>query len=154
MCVRKQPFTTAGKRVNVLFMNEGGVLTDRTQLLALSRRIFPAMRASLTPTNDRDVVAVDMFNDTWIDLVTAVTLTDNQAKHLSHPRVYISLGNDGGRNWQGFRYEDAHPADASNPTAGPAARSRPGDIDDDGDMDLYSGDSSGGATFSTSTTAS
>lgn len=145
VCVRKQPFTTAGKRVNVLFMNEGGVLTDRTQLYAVASDI-PGDEGFLTPTNDRDVVAVDVNNDTWIDLVTAVTLTDNQAKHLSHPRVYINLGNDGGGNWQGFRYEDAR-IPQMHPTAGPRFCSvAAGDIDDDGDMDLYFGDyDSGGA---------
>ena len=30
ICVRKQPFTSAGRYPNVLFMNEGGVLVDRT----------------------------------------------------------------------------------------------------------------------------
>ena len=28
--VRKQPFTSEGRKVNVLLMNEGGVLVDRT----------------------------------------------------------------------------------------------------------------------------
>jgi len=31
VCVRKQPFTSTGRDINVLFMNENGVLTDRTQ---------------------------------------------------------------------------------------------------------------------------
>src|SRR5262245_39150905 len=32
--VRKQPFTTSGKQPGVLFMNENGVLTDRTSQYA------------------------------------------------------------------------------------------------------------------------
>ena len=31
---RKMPFSTAGRRTNVLLMNEGGVLVDRTALFA------------------------------------------------------------------------------------------------------------------------
>ena len=34
VCVRKQPFTSTGKKINVLFMNEGGVLIDRTSTYA------------------------------------------------------------------------------------------------------------------------
>ena len=34
VAVRKQPFTTSGRRPNVLFMNEGGQLVDRTSQYA------------------------------------------------------------------------------------------------------------------------
>ena len=44
--VRKQPFTTPGKQPGVLFMNENGVLTDRTsQLASASVRRARATRA-------------------------------------------------------------------------------------------------------------
>ncbi|MCZ6445853.1 MAG: VCBS repeat-containing protein, partial [Planctomycetota bacterium] len=89
--VRKQPFTTTGKRANVLFLNEGGVLIDRTAQYASASDV-PGDQGFLTPTNDRDVVLADVNNDGFLDIITAVTLTDNQAKHLSHPRVYINLG--------------------------------------------------------------
>jgi hypothetical protein len=39
--MRKQPFTSPGKRVNVLFMNEGGVLVDRTAEYASERSMRP-----------------------------------------------------------------------------------------------------------------
>lgn len=145
VCVRKQPFTSTGKRINALFMNENGVLTDRTLEFATSSDV-PGDQGFLTPTNDRDVVIVDVDGDGWLDLVTCTTLTDNQAKHLSHPRVYMNLGNDGGGNWQGFRYEDAR-IPQMHATAGPRFCSvAAADIDEDGDMDLYFGDyDSGGA---------
>ena len=38
--VRKEPFTTPGKRVNVLLMNEGGVLVDRTTEFVTASDIF------------------------------------------------------------------------------------------------------------------
>ena len=37
--VRKVPFTNAGGKVNVLFLNENGVLTDRTQLYATATNV-------------------------------------------------------------------------------------------------------------------
>lgn len=139
VCVRKQPFTSTGRRINALFMNENGVLTDRTLEFASATDV-PGDQGFLTPTNDRDVVIVDVDNDGWLDIVTCTTLTDNQPKSLSHPRVYMNLGNDGGGNWQGFRFEDAR-IPQMHPTAGPRFCSvASGDIDEDGDMDLYFGD--------------
>ena len=150
--VRKQPFTSPGKDPNVLFMNEGfaeghaanGVFVDRTSQYASASDVA-GDQGFLTPTNDRDVVLVDVNNDGWLDMVTAVTLTDNQAKHLSHPRVYMNLGEIAG-NWQGFRYEDAR-IPQMHPTAGPRFCSvAAGDVTGDGFADLYFGDyDSGGA---------
>ncbi|MCA9291249.1 MAG: VCBS repeat-containing protein, partial [Phycisphaerales bacterium] len=147
VCVRKQPFTSAGKKVNVLFMNEGpaeghsvaGVLIDRTAQYASASDVS-GDNGFLTPTNDRDVALADLDGDGWLDIITAPTLTDNQAKHLSHPRVYINLGEDGGGNWLGFRYEDARIPEI-HPVAGPRfCAVTVGDIDNDGDLDLYFAD--------------
>ena len=49
--VRKQPFSTIGKRVNVLLINEGGVLVDRTDEFATASDILGDNGFS-TPTND------------------------------------------------------------------------------------------------------
>ncbi|MCA9290118.1 MAG: VCBS repeat-containing protein [Phycisphaerales bacterium] len=153
VCVRKQPFTTTGKRVNVLFMNEGpaegqsiqGIFIDRTAQYATASDV-PGDQGFNTPTNDRDVVLYDLDNDGWLDMVTAVTLTDNQAKHLSHPRVYMNLGEDGNGNWLGFEYQDAR-IPQMHATAGPRFCSvAAGDVTGDGHPDLYFGDyDSGGA---------
>ncbi len=134
--VRKQGWTTGGGRRNVLFMNEGiadghainGVLVDRsTQYIS----------DFLDLTNDRDVVAVDVNGDTWLDIVTATTLGGlGNPKSMTHPRVYINLGNDGGGNWLGYVYDDVDrvPTMPLEPRfCGVAA----GDIDNDGDQDLY-----------------
>ena len=104
--VRKEPFTSAGKRVNVLFLNEGGVLTDRTTAFATASDVAGDAGFN-TPTNDRDVKLVDVNDDSWLDIVTATTISDGDPKHIGHPRIYLNLGNDGNGDWLGFSYFDA-----------------------------------------------
>lgn len=150
--VRKQPFTSTGKRVNVLLMNEGiaeghsfdGVFVDRTLEYATASDVA-GDNGFMTATNDRDVAVVDVDGDGWLDLVTAPTLTDNQAKNLSHPRVYMNLGEIAGE-WQGFRYEDAR-IPQMHPNAGPRFCSvAAGDVTGDGAPDLYFGDYDSGGS--------
>lgn len=141
---RKQPFTTAGKFPNVLLMNEGGVLTDRTALYGSA--VSPALatlgsQGMLDQTNDRDVVAVDVNGDGWLDLVTCTTLSDTVAPYLRVPRVYLNLGDDLVGSWLGFAYDDHLRIDDT--TWGGFQRFcsvAAGDVDHDGDMDLYFGD--------------
>jgi hypothetical protein len=138
ICVRKQPFTSIGRNINILFMNEGGVLVDRTATYAAQSDVA-GDQGFLTPTNDRDVELVDVNGDGWLDVVTATTLTDNSSKHLSHPRIYMNLGEIDGI-WQGLRHEDLR-MPQMHATAGPRFCSvASGDIDGDGDQDLYFGD--------------
>ena len=88
--VRKEPFTTPGKRVNVLMMNQGGVLTDRTADFAVDTDI-PGDQGFLTPTNDRDVTMVDVNQDGWLDLITSTAVPEaGDPKHIAYPRVYIN----------------------------------------------------------------
>ncbi len=150
--VRKQPFTTPGKRAGVLFMNENGVLTDRTSQFAVASDV-PGDLGLMTPANNRDVVVADFNNDGWPDFATAVTISDSDAKHLSHPRIYMNQGAPGG-NWQGFRFEQGRSPQlfvldaAGNPTIawpGRFCSIAAGDVDGDGDADLYIGDYDGEA---------
>jgi hypothetical protein len=151
--VRKEPFTSPGRRVNVLLMNEGpgegqplaGVLVDRTLEYATASDV-PGDLGFNTPTNDRDVVLADVDGDGWLDVITAVTLTDEAPKHLSHPRIYRNLGQDKGGAWLGLRYEDAR-IPAMHPVAGPRFCSvAAGDVTGDGAPDLYFGDYDAGGT--------
>ena len=82
---RKEPFNTSGKRANVLFLNEVGVLVDRTAEYAVSADVVGDVGFH-TPTNDRDVILVDVDQDGWLDAVTATALSDSEPKHIGHPR--------------------------------------------------------------------
>ncbi len=147
--VRKEPFTSPGRRANVLFMNEGGVLVDRTSVYASDSDVAGDL-GFLTPTNDRDVVVADFNGDQWPDVATAVTISDGLPKHVSHPRIYINKGAVGGA-WQGLRFEagrspqiyviksDGTP-DLAKPTPGRFCSIAAGDVDNDGDLDIYLGD--------------
>jgi len=105
--VRKEPFTSPGKRVNFLLMNENGVLVDRTTQFATASDA-PGDLGFNTATNDRDVQLVDVDLDGWLDIVTATTISDGDPKHIGHPRIYMNRRCNGactGTNWLGFRYE-------------------------------------------------
>ena len=137
--VRKQPFTSTGKRTNLLLMNEGGVLQDRTAVFARSSDV-PGDNGFQTPTNDRDVLLADLTGDGRLDVVTATAVSDGDPKHVGHPRIYRNLGGTGA-GWLGFRHEDARIPQLftagglpANPRfAGVAA----GDLTGDGALDLY-----------------
>ena len=105
LVVRKQPFTTQGRYRNVLLMNESGTLTERTSQYASASSVS-GDQGFLTPTNDRDVAVGDLDGDGWLDFVTATTFSPGQPKHISHPRVYMNLGEVNGQ-WQGFFYDEA-----------------------------------------------
>jgi len=144
VCVRKQPFTTQGRNINILFMNEGGVLVDRTAEYATATDVS-GDNGFLTPTNDRDIVLHDLDLDGWLDMITVTTLTDNSTKVLSHPRIYMNLGEVDGI-WQGFRFENAR-IPQMHSTAGPRFCSLAvGDLTGDGYPDLYFGDYDSGGT--------
>ena len=141
--VRKQPAHTTGRRTNVLFMNVGGSLVDSTSTYAASSDV-PGDQGFLTATNDRDVVAVDVDNDGWLDIVTSTTLSPGQPKHISHPRVYMNLGEDLAGMWLGFEHQDARIPQLvlSNGTSSWPRFTAvdAGDVTGDGFADLYFGD--------------
>jgi len=151
--VRKEPVTTPGKRRNVLLLNEGGVLVDHTNEFA-SESDVEGDQGFLTPTNDRDVRLADLDLDGWLDIVTAVTISDGDPKHLGHPRIYMNKGSDPvSEEWLGFRHEDERiPAMLSytgqagfNPRFCAVAV---GDVTGDGYPDLWFGDYDSGGTDS------
>lgn len=140
--VRKQPGTSLGLRSNVLYLNEAGVLTDRTAVFATASSV-PGDQGFLTPTNDRDVQIADLDGDGWLDVVTAVTSSPNQPKAISHPRIYINLGEDSSGAWLGLRYEDANFPQLNGAPYPRFSAVSVGDVDADGDLDLYFVDGAG-----------
>ena len=129
---RKQPLSTPGRRRNVLFMNENGVFIDRTEEYATAADDGGNGFRDLT--NDRDIAMADVNNDGWLDVITATTYGQGLPKTISHPRIYMNLGEIDGQ-WQGLRYEEARiPEFAGAPNfCGVAV----GDVTGDGFVDLY-----------------
>lgn len=103
--MRKFPGSIQGGFPDALLMNEGGVLVDRTVALATASD-YAGSQGFLDATNDRDVKAVDVDLDGWLDLVTCTTMSDGIPQYLGQPRVYMNRGDDAQGNWLGFRFED------------------------------------------------
>lgn len=99
--IRKFPGSMQGGFSNVLLMNEGGILVDRTSQLGTCADVSGSL-GLLDPTNDRRVHAIDVDNDGWVDLVTATTMSDQVDWILGQPRVYMNLGTDESGQWRGF----------------------------------------------------
>jgi hypothetical protein len=104
--MRKFPGSIQGGFPNILLMNEGGVLVERTNVYGTASDVAGDL-GLLAPTNDRDVKVADVDGDTWLDLVTFTTMSDQVNDVLGQPRVYRNLGNDGNGNWLGFKFENA-----------------------------------------------
>ncbi len=127
-------------KVNRLFMNEGGVLIDRTTNFATDAT--DGGQGFNDITADRDVALIDLNGDGWLDIVTASAgAYSGGPKTITHPRIFINLGNDGGGSWLGFRYEEARiPTLAETPNFCAIAfgdvdgliTSCPGDVNGDG----------------------
>lgn len=139
-CMRKFPGSVQGGFRDILFMNEGGVLVDRTVEYGSASDVA-GYQGMLDPCNDRDVEAVDVDNDGWLDLVTVTTMSDQVNDVLGQPRVYRNLGNDASGAWRGFRFENdripvlrSRSGAAANPRACDAAVA---DFTGDGYADIF-----------------
>jgi hypothetical protein len=153
--VRKVPLSFPGGKRGVLFMNEDGILVDRTQQYASDNDVPGGVsQGLLDEANNRDVVFADFNNDGWLDFATATTISDVPTvlpKYLSHPRIYMNKGADGNGNWLGFKFEmnrspqlyvlmsNGQP-DFNQPYPGRFCGIAAGDVDGDGDIDLYLAD--------------
>jgi len=102
--MRKFAGSQTGGWANILFMNEGGILVDRTAEYASSSDVV-GYNGFFDLTNDRDVKVIDVNGDGWLDMVTCTTMSDGVIDILGQPRCYINLGNDGSGNWLGFQHQ-------------------------------------------------
>ena len=119
--VRKTRFSELGGQANVLFLNEGGTMVDRTD------DFIPQFNDA---TDDRDVILIDVDNDLWLDLITATTFSEQ-------PRLYMNLGEDEQGQWLGFQY---NPEDNRLPTFNPGPKFcavAAGDVTGDRREDLF-----------------
>ena len=126
--VRKLPFTTFGNRTNVLFINVGGVMTDRTADLA------PGM---MIPDNSRDVQVGDFDGNNYPDVIVANA--GNDGSNGQQPRIYINLGVDALGNWLGLDEQpDRLPELLSSSGANPnSCAVGVGDLTGNGVDDIY-----------------
>ncbi|WP_290698439.1 T9SS type A sorting domain-containing protein [Lacinutrix sp.] len=85
--VRKTPFSTPGGKTDLLFINENGVLEDKTAIYA------PEFISSATDA--RDIICVDVNKDNWLDLFVINTFEDQ-------PKLFINQGQDTNGDWLGF----------------------------------------------------
>ena len=85
--VRKTPFSSPGAKTDLLFMNRNGVLTDETDLYA------PEFLSDAT--DSRDIICIDVNNDTWPDLFIISTFEDQ-------PKLFMNQGDDINGDWLGF----------------------------------------------------
>ncbi|MHC5108689.1 MAG: FG-GAP-like repeat-containing protein [Planctomycetota bacterium] len=135
---------------NQLLMFEGleeghdlyGVYVDRTMEYVTAAD--DGGQGFMDITNDRDIALVYANDDDWLDIITVTTISDGLPKTISHPRVYINLGEVDGV-WQGFRYEEARIPQIRTIPGNLAVAPRFcsiawGDFDEDGDEDIYFGD--------------
>ncbi|HEX5011619.1 MAG TPA: VCBS repeat-containing protein [Planctomycetota bacterium] len=150
VAVRKQQTSTTGKRTNMLLINNHGKLEDKTAQWATAADVAGDL-GFLTPVNNRDAKIIDVNNDGWADVVTCTTLSDGDPKVISHPRVYMNLGDDGTGQWLGLRFENARFPQLLTIPGGLAVAPRfcevaAGDVSGDGFADLYFSDYDGTET--------
>ncbi len=125
--VRKRPFSTPGGNDDVLLMNEGGVLVDRTVQYGFDAGTSDA----------RDVICVDVDGDQWLDIVICTTFEDPI-------RLYMNLGNDGGGNWLGMVDESGSRLGTVFEDSRKYCAVGAGDVNGDNSPDLFFSNYNGG----------
>ena len=122
---RKMPFSNPGARQDVLLMNEGGSLVDRTADFA------PEFLTDWTDA--RDVLIADLDGDDWPDVVFANTFDEQ-------PKYYANLGDDERGNWLGLadvtdeRFPHINVANMAGPKFCAVTA---GDVDGNGSPDIF-----------------
>jgi len=124
ICVRKEPFSnsTEPAKTALLLMNQDGILTDQTAALA------PGFIN--TPTFGRHVIAHDMDDDGWLDVIIANTFSQQ-------PMYYANLGEDINGDWLGLEDQSSTRFPELTEDVILMCAVQAGDLDGDDDDDLY-----------------
>lgn len=124
--VRKVPFSTPGSRSDVLLMNEGGELVDRTNEFA------PGFLND--ETDARFVIIHDVTGNDWLDVVIATTFGQQ-------PKLYRNLGTGPDGTWRGLADESSirlpHITPLNQPGGPQFCGVAAGDVTGNGAPDLY-----------------
>ncbi|MCZ4408989.1 FG-GAP-like repeat-containing protein [Cryomorphaceae bacterium 1068] len=124
ICVRKEPFSDPEEpaKTALLLINQNGVLVDETASMA------PGFIS--TPTFGRHVIAHDMDDDGWLDVIIANTFEQQ-------PMYYANLGEDGNGDWLGLQDQSATRFPLLTEDDILMCAVQAGDLDGDNDDDLY-----------------
>lgn len=124
ICVRKEPFSNSNEpaKTALLLMNQNGVLIDQTVSLA------PGFIS--TPTFGRHVIAHDMDDDGWLDVIIANTFSQQ-------PMYYANLGEDINGDWLGLVDESSTRFPELTEDVILMCAVKAADLDGDNDDDLY-----------------
>jgi hypothetical protein len=124
VCVRKEPFSNSSEpaKTVLLLINQNGVLVDETAAMA------PGFIS--TPTFGRHVIAHDMDDDGWLDVIIANTF-------FQQPMYYANLGEDGNGDWLGLEDQSATRFPLLTEDDILMCAVQAGDLDGDNDDDLY-----------------
>jgi len=125
--VRKRPFSDPGARADLLLINEGGTLVDRTV----------EMGFDAGPSDARDVICVDVDGDGWLDVVICTTFEDPI-------RLYMNRGADAGGNWRGLSDESSARLGVIGQSSRRYCAVNAGDVNNDGAADLFFSNYNGG----------